>query len=67
VIFLRRPLPEDRRGKVGTTISSTNRSAIIARAAQFTLHTSLPADADFRPVIEDLAGFPSPSRSHVIQ
>jgi hypothetical protein len=37
-----------------------NKSTIIAQGCrtEFTLHTSLPADTDFRPVIEDLIGFP---------
>jgi|FEC22Drversion2_1045045.scaffolds.fasta_scaffold00172_18 2-polyprenyl-6-methoxyphenol hydroxylase-like FAD-dependent oxidoreductase len=37
-----------------------NKSTIIAQGCrtEFTLHTSLPADTDFRPVIQDLIGFP---------
>src|SRR5262249_43373872 len=37
-------------------------SPIIGRGCrtEFTLHSSLPADTDFRPVIEDLIGFPCP-------
>jgi 2-polyprenyl-6-methoxyphenol hydroxylase-like FAD-dependent oxidoreductase len=37
-----------------------NSSTIIAQGCrtEFTLHTSLPADTDFRPVIQDLIGFP---------
>src|SRR5467141_912517 len=37
-----------------------NASTLIAQGCrtEFTLHTSLPADSDFRPVIEDLIGFP---------
>ncbi len=47
-----------------------NRSTIIAQGCrtEFTLHSSLPADADFRPVIEDLVGFPFTCEiTHVIQ
>ena len=47
-----------------------NRSTIIAQGCrtEFTLHTSLPADADFRPVIQDLLGFPCAFEiTHVIQ
>ena len=49
--------------RVGTTISSTpSARAIIAQGCrtEFTLHSSLPADTDFRPVIADLIGFPCP-------
>jgi len=37
-----------------------NGSTLIAQGCrtEFTLHTSLPADTDFRPVIQDLIGFP---------
>jgi 2-polyprenyl-6-methoxyphenol hydroxylase-like FAD-dependent oxidoreductase len=37
-------------------------STIIAQGCrtEFTLHSSLPADTDFRPVIADLIGFPCP-------
>lgn len=37
-----------------------NGSTLIAQGCrtEFTLHTSLPADSDFRPVIQDLIGFP---------
>ncbi|HEX9558586.1 MAG TPA: FAD-dependent monooxygenase, partial [Reyranella sp.] len=37
-----------------------NASTLIAQGCrtEFTLHTSLPADTDFRPVIQDLIGFP---------
>jgi len=37
-----------------------NKSTIIAQGCrtEFTLHTTLPADTDFRPVIADLIGFP---------
>jgi 2-polyprenyl-6-methoxyphenol hydroxylase-like FAD-dependent oxidoreductase len=37
-----------------------NSSTIIAQGCrtEFTLHTSLPADTEFRPVIQDLIGFP---------
>jgi 2-polyprenyl-6-methoxyphenol hydroxylase-like FAD-dependent oxidoreductase len=37
-----------------------NGSTLIAQGCrtEFTLHTSLPADTDFRPVIENLVGFP---------
>jgi len=42
-----------------------NASTLIAQGCrtEFTLHTSLPADTDFRPVIEDLIGFAASSRS----
>jgi hypothetical protein len=37
-------------------------STIIAQGCrtEFTLHSSLPPDTDFRPIIEDLIGFPCP-------
>ena len=37
-----------------------NASTLIAQGCrtEFTLHTSLPADTDFRPVIQELIGFP---------
>ena len=37
-----------------------NGSSLIAQGCrtEFTLHTTLPADTDFRPVIQDLIGFP---------
>ena len=37
-----------------------NGSTLIAQGCrtEFTLHTSLPADTDFRPVIQELIGFP---------
>jgi 2-polyprenyl-6-methoxyphenol hydroxylase-like FAD-dependent oxidoreductase len=37
-----------------------NASTLIAQGCrtEFTLHTSLPADTNFRPVIQDLIGFP---------
>ena len=37
-----------------------NNSTLIAQGCrtEFTLHTSLPADSDFRPIIQDLIGFP---------
>ncbi|MGE5149137.1 MAG: FAD-dependent monooxygenase [Rhodospirillaceae bacterium] len=37
-------------------------STIIAQGCrtEFTLHSSLPADTDFRPIIENLIGFPCP-------
>jgi 2-polyprenyl-6-methoxyphenol hydroxylase-like FAD-dependent oxidoreductase len=37
-----------------------NGSALIAQGCrtEFTLHTKLPAETDFRPVIQDLIGFP---------
>jgi 2-polyprenyl-6-methoxyphenol hydroxylase-like FAD-dependent oxidoreductase len=47
-----------------------NRSTIIAQGCrtEFTLHSSLPADADFGPVIEGLVGFPFTYEiTHVIQ
>ena len=47
-----------------------NSSTLIAQGCrtEFTLHTSLPADTDFRPVIQDLVGFPcSFEITHVIQ
>ena len=50
--------------------SDANRSTIIAQGCrtEFTLHSSLPADTDFGPVIEDLVGFPiSYEVTHVIQ
>ncbi len=38
----------------------SNGSTLIAQGCrtEFTLHSSLPADTDFRPVIQDLIGFP---------
>ena len=50
--------------------TDANRSTIIAQGCrtEFTLHSSLPADTDFRPVIEGLVGFPfSYEVTHVIQ
>jgi 2-polyprenyl-6-methoxyphenol hydroxylase-like FAD-dependent oxidoreductase len=47
-----------------------NSSTLIAQGCrtEFTLHTSLPADTDFRPVILDLLGFPCAFEiTHVIQ
>jgi 2-polyprenyl-6-methoxyphenol hydroxylase-like FAD-dependent oxidoreductase len=47
-----------------------NSSTLIAQGCrtEFTLHTSLPADTDFRPVILDLIGFPCAFEiTHVIQ
>lgn len=40
--------------------ADANGSTLIAQGCrtEFTLHTSLPADTDFRPVIQDLIGFP---------
>lgn len=50
--------------------TDANRSTIIAQGCrtEFTLHSSLPADTDFRPVIEGLVGFPFAYEvTHVIQ
>ena len=50
--------------------TDANRSTIIAQGCrtEFTLHSSLPADTDFRPVIEGLVGFPFTYEvTHVIQ
>jgi 2-polyprenyl-6-methoxyphenol hydroxylase-like FAD-dependent oxidoreductase len=46
-----------------------NGSTLIAQGCrtEFTLHTSLPADTDFRPVIQDLIGFPCDFKiTHVV-